>query len=135
MFKIKVLTVGKCKEEWLAQALREYEKRLALKMQIAWHLNGDLEEAASKEGSFIALTPSGQLLSSEGVAKKLFSEWGLRICFVIGGAEGLSQSLLAKASFQWSLSPLTFTHQITRLLLVEQLYRATEIEKGSSYHK
>lgn len=135
MFKVKVLTTGKCKESWLQEALREYEKRLQGTMEISWQLSENFEAALLKEPSFIALDLQGKLLTSEEVAKKLFSEWGSRICFAIGGAEGFSREILTKASFRWSLSPLTFTHQITRLLLVEQLYRAMEIEKGSSYHK
>lgn len=135
MFKIKIITTGKCKERWLEEALREYEKRLKPKMEIAWQLTANLEKALAKEPSYMALDLQGELLSSEGVAKKLYSQWGSRIVFAIGGPEGLSPTILKRASFRWSLSPLTFTHQMVRLLLLEQLYRATEIEKGSSYHK
>jgi 23S rRNA (pseudouridine1915-N3)-methyltransferase len=136
MFKVKVLTVGKCKEEWLAVALSEYEKRLKGKMSIEWRLAKDdaqLAEWALQE-PFIALDPHGELLTSEAWAKKMI-HLGLRLNFLIGGAEGIPTALLQKAQWKWSLSPLTFTHQIARLILVEQLYRATEIERGSNYHK
>lgn len=136
MFKVKVLTIGRCKEKWLSEALSEYEKRLRGKLSIEWVLakdNAQLTEWAIQE-SYIALDPKGELLTSEAWSEKMM-KLGLRLVFVIGGAEGLTPELLKKAQFKWSLSPLTFTHQITRLILTEQLYRATEIERGSQYHK
>lgn len=138
MFKVKVLTVGRCKEEWLKSALEEYERRLQGTLSLHWHLaenDRELEALLLKEPTFIALDVQGELLSSEEVAKRLYGPWGARITFAIGGAEGISSAALARAVFRWSLSPLTFTHQIVRLLLAEQLYRATEIHKGSRYHK
>lgn len=136
MFKVKVLTIGRCKEKWLAEALREYEKRLKGKLSIEWVLAKDdshLSELASHQ-PFVALDPKGELLTSEAWSLKMI-QLGLRLTFVIGGAEGLPNEILKKAQFRWSLSPLVFTHQITRLILIEQLYRATEIERGSQYHK
>lgn len=136
MFKVKVLTLGRCKEQWLAEALAEYEKRLKGKLSIEWAIakdNAQLAEWAKNE-SYIALDPKGELLTSEAWSEKLM-KLGLRLVFLIGGAEGLSPELLKHAQFKWSLSPLTFTHQMTRLILVEQLYRALEIERGSNYHK
>lgn len=136
MFKVKVLTIGRCKEKWLSEALAEYEKRLTGKLALEWMLaknNEQLKQWALLE-SFIALDPKGELLSSERWSEKMMAG-GLRLNFVIGGAEGLPKELIQAAKFVWSLSPLTFTHQITRLILVEQLYRAIEIERGSHYHK
>ncbi|HSX10856.1 MAG TPA: 23S rRNA (pseudouridine(1915)-N(3))-methyltransferase RlmH [Chlamydiales bacterium] len=137
MFKVKVLTIGRCKEEWLLVALAEYEKRLRGKLSIEWRLakdDAELIEWASAEPSLVALDPKGELLTSEEWSRKMI-RLGLRIVFVIGGAEGLPPEITKRAQFQWSLSPLTFTHQITRLILIEQLYRAMEIEQGSRYHK
>lgn len=136
MFKVKVLTIGKSKEEWLKIAIAEYEKRLQGKMSIQWLFVKNDEELIdlSLQEPFIALDPNGTLLSSEAWSEKM-GKLGSKLNFVIGGAEGLPEIILEKARFIWSLSPLTFTHQMTRLILVEQLYRALEIEKGSSYHK
>lgn len=136
MFKVKVLTIGKCKENWLIEALAEYEKRLRGRMIIDWQLAKDdaqLIEWACLQ-PYIALDPKGQLLTSEAWSEKIM-QIGTRLCFVIGGAEGLPSQIVKQAPFRWSLSPLIFTHQITRLILVEQLYRAMEIERGSQYHK
>ncbi len=137
-FKVKVITQGRCKESWLNEALADYEKRLQGKMEIDWVLVNtpkELEEKAMKETFLIALDLKGKTLTSEGLSQKLFMEWGTRPSFVIGGPEGLPSEVQKKASFSLCLSSLTFTHQIVRLILVEQLYRALEIEKGSSYHK
>jgi len=84
----------------------------------------------------ITLDKSGQKLSSEELAKKLNS-WQTthpQITFIIGGAFGLSEELLKKSDFIWSLSPLTFTHEMARTILFEQLYRAFTINKGLPYH-
>lgn len=136
MFKVKVFTIGKCKEEWLAVALSEYEKRLRGKLSIEWFLAKDNEQLIewARQETYVALDPKGELLTSEAWSEKML-KLGLRLNFVIGGAEGLPAQILKGAQFKWSLSPLTFTHQITRLILLEQLYRATEIERGSQYHK
>lgn len=138
MFKVKILTQGKCKETWLSLSLEEYRKRLSLTMTIEWVLVDsalELKEKALKEPSLIALDSQGKLLSSEEWSKSLFTVWGLRPTFVIGGAEGLHPAILDYAKDKISLSPLTFTHQMVRLILVEQLYRAIQIEQGTKYHK
>lgn len=129
--------MGRCKEEWLAEAIHEYEKRVQGKLHLDWLLAKDdlqLIEWASQEKSYIALDPEGELLTSEAWSEKMV-KLGLRLTFLIGGADGLPPQILKGALFKWSLSPLTFTHQITRLILIEQLYRAMEIERGSRYHK
>ncbi|MBI3508279.1 MAG: 23S rRNA (pseudouridine(1915)-N(3))-methyltransferase RlmH [Chlamydiia bacterium] len=138
MLKAKILSQGRTKEQWLLEALAEYEKRLSAHLHIEWVLTDALEEACLKEKHLIALDVQGDLVSSEALSRKLASLWvqaGSRLSFVIGEAEGLSDNILRHAMWRWSLSRLTFTHQMTRLILVEQLYRALEIQKGSKYHK
>ena len=135
MFKVKVLTEGKIKENWLEIALREYEKRLKGRMTIQWVIDPNFEAIALKEKNLIALDPIGDSFSSEGLSEALYSNWGTRPSFVIGGATGLSKEVQKHAKVIWSLSSLTFTHQIVRLILIEQLYRSLEIHQGSSYHK
>lgn len=141
MYQVKIFTIGKTKEPWLQEALREYEKRLRPTMSIEWVIvkdNAQLITQASKEKTWISLSPNASLFTSEqfsGFIHHHLEKSGSRICFVIGGAEGLSVDFLSKSPHCISLSPLTFTHQITRLVLLEQIYRATEISKGSHYHK
>ena len=141
MFKIKVFTIGKTKEAWLQDATDEYHKRIKNHMQVEWILckNDDqLISTVEKESSWICLDPKGSLLTSEEFSIFLFSQLekeGSRINLVIGGAEGLPKIVRDKAKGLISLSKMTFTHQITRLVLLEQIYRALEIKKGSGYHK
>lgn len=138
MFKVKIYTVGKARERWLQEAIAEYEMRLTAKCAVEWILaknDADLMEKCSGEPKLIALDPKGELMSSEEWSKKLFGKLGSRPAFVIGGPEGIPKALLEKSSLKFSLSPLTFTHQMARLILLEQIYRAFEIDSGSSYHK
>lgn len=137
MFKVKVIAQGRCKEPWLSSALAEYEKRLKPQLQIEWILGDNAEELlklCKKENHLVALDVQGTLMTSEAFSEK-WHQLGARSAFVIGGPEGLPKEILKQASFRFSLSPLTFPNQIVRLLLVEQLYRALEIAKGSPYHK
>jgi 23S rRNA (pseudouridine1915-N3)-methyltransferase len=141
MFKIKIFTIGKTKETWLQQAAEEYHKRIKNTIQVEWVLCKNDEQLVSmieKESSWISLDPKGSLLSSEEFSTFLFSELeeeGSRLNLVIGGAEGLAPGIRKKSKSLISLSKMTFTHQITRLILLEQIYRALEIRKGSGYHK
>jgi 23S rRNA (pseudouridine1915-N3)-methyltransferase len=138
MIKIKVLTIGKTKESWLLSALKTYEKRLTSTVFFSWDLVKDDQQLLShcEEDSFlICLDPKGAFLTSEEFAKKFFFSPQSKITFIIGGDKGLAQNILEKASFILSLSPMTFTHQMTRIILIEQIYRALEIAKGSKYHK
>jgi 23S rRNA (pseudouridine1915-N3)-methyltransferase len=141
MLKVKVIAPGKCKEPWLKTALKEYEKRLTATLELRWMEpkdNQHLQTILAQEDSYIALDPKGELFDSIALSQKLmhrFEEGGSKLTFALGGPEGFPSDSLQKASWKWSLSPLTFTHQIARLILVEQLYRALEIAKGSRYHK
>ena len=140
MLKLKILSIGKTKEKWLEEAVNDYTKRLKSTVQIEYLWAKDtpqLIEWARKESYYICLDPSGKLFSSEEFSQFLSEEWekgGSRLTLLIGGAEGLPSEIKQK-SLLISLSPLTFTHQITRLVLIEQIYRAIEIQKGSRYHK
>lgn len=133
MLKIKIISPGKFKEPWLKEALAEYEKRLKGTVSIEWVLKETIPEAP-----YLCLDPNGKTLTSPAFSKFLYQEWeacGSRLTFVIGGPEGLSPSILSGARHALSFSSLTFTHQAIRLLLLEQIYRATQIEKGTAYHK
>ncbi|KAM3573833.1 hypothetical protein VYU27_004178 [Nannochloropsis oceanica] len=127
-------------EEYLNDAYLEYTKRLrpVLELETIWHkTDEELKAAVAKEKApVICLDERGKQLPSLELADVLYKrleEGGSRLVFVIGGAEGLPSALKNKEL--WSLSKLTFTHQWARVLLTEQIYRATEIKKGSGYHK
>jgi len=126
MYRIKIISIGKNKESWLKTAL----------MQIQWLLkkkDSDLKKTVLEEKKFHCLDPNGISYTSEGFSKLITQN--ASITLVIGGALGIDDTIKTKAQSLISLSPLTFTHQHTRLILLEQLYRAIEIHKGSDYHK
>lgn len=140
MLKIKILSVGKTKEAWLDDALNEYMKRLQpiAAFEMVWAKNDkQLLELVGKEVHFVCLDAAGALMTSELFSSFLHEQLernGSRLTLVIGGAEGLPPTLKKSAELI-SLSPMTLTHQVTRLVLLEQIYRAFEIAKGSRYHK
>lgn len=140
MQKIRILSVGKTKEEWLNQAIQEYLKRLKgfLEIEFIWAKNdAQLLQLIEKENHVICLDAKGEAMTSEQFSSyllKQLEEGGSRLTLVIGGPDGLPDTL-RKGYPQISLSLLTFTHQLIRLMLVEQIYRAVEISKGSPYHK
>lgn len=140
MYKVKVVLVGKTREPWLEEGIEEYQKRLTGTMTVEWVIVKDDEQlikAIEKEGSVLCLDSEGVEFSSEEFSDFLFKELrerGSRLVFVMGGPKGLPEAL--KGSRQClSLSAMTFTHQMTRLILMEQLYRAVQIQKGTEYHK
>jgi len=97
-----------------------------------------LLEKISPEKWVVVLDRTGMQLSSEKLAKKI-NQWQNRavreVVFIIGGPLGLDQAVLKRANFIWSFSELTLTHEMIRVLLLEQLYRAHTILKGEKYHK
>ena len=136
MIKIKIYTVGKTKESWLEVALAEYHKRLTGEMTIEWVISKELQPV--KENFYICLDRQGQQYSSPDFANFLEKESvrsGAKLTFVIGGPEGIPDEIKAKASHLISFSKFTFTHQIARLILLEQLYRSVQIQRGTQYHK
>ncbi|MBI2743114.1 MAG: 23S rRNA (pseudouridine(1915)-N(3))-methyltransferase RlmH [Chlamydiales bacterium] len=141
MYRIKIFTIGKNKESWLEEALQEYTHRLKSTCSIEWLLAKDDEgliRLIEKESGFICLDPKGKLMTSEVFSKWLIqslTDGGSRLSLVIGGAEGLPPQIKRQAKSLISFSPLTFTHQLTRIILLEQVYRAFEINRGSPYHK
>lgn len=139
MLKVKILTIGKSKEAWLDEALEEFYKRLRTQLQFEWVFAKDdaqLIQSCEKEGLVIAMDPLGKQLDSVEFSKYFLEKMetnGARLAFVIGGPEGLPKEL--RKGEMLSFSRMTFTHQIVRIVLVEQIYRALEIARGSPYHK
>lgn len=140
MVKFKILSVGKTREAWLEMALQEYIKRLqpVAIFEFQWAKDdAQLLRLVSREEFYVCLDPTGRLMTSEQFSdflQETIVRQGGRMTFIIGGPEGLPESLRKQGTLI-SLSPLTFTHQVTRLILVEQIYRSFEIAKGSRYHK
>ena len=137
----KIIAVGKIKKKWIQEGIEMYLKRLPGLEVIEIKDNNQtkeehtIKEIISKNEILVTLNENGQSFTSKQLATKLLNSYNQKIMFVIGGASGLSSSLIYSASWQLSLSPLTFPHEIARLLLIEQLYRAKAITQGAPYHK
>ena len=145
MQKITFTVVGKIKEKFYTQAVEEYVKRLSrfAKVEIKELPEGvDIEAEADSilrncKGYVIALAVEGEKLSSERLAKKIqaLTDEGKEITFVIGSSCGLSEKVKRAADYRLSFSDMTFPHQLMRVILVEQVYRAFMINAGATYHK
>ena len=137
----KVIAIGKIKRKWIQEGIEMYLKRLPGLKVIEIKDNHQakeehmIKEIINKNDILVTLNENGQSFTSKQLATKLLNSHNQNIIFVIGGASGLSPSLTNSASWQLSLSPLTFPHEIARLLLIEQLYRANTITQGGPYHK
>ena len=158
--KITVIAVGKIKEKFYTDAIAEYSKRLSsyCRLEVIQVADEKTPDGASeaqerqikeKEGSrilaqikdgayVIALAVQGTMLSSEQLASKL-NKLGVdgqsQIVLIIGGSLGLSDEVLKRADYHLSFSPMTFPHQLMRVILLEQIYRSYRIISGEPYHK
>lgn len=157
---ISIITVGKLKEKYLKQGIAEYTKRLSAYAKIDMieladekapeNLSeNDMNIIKQKEGErilakispdthVIALAIEGSMKSSEQLAAGLdhLATYGKsKVAFVIGGSLGLSSDVMKRSNETLSFSKMTFPHQLMRLILVEQIYRAFRINRGEPYHK
>lgn len=154
-----IVCVGKMKEKYWRDAAAEYEKRLSRFGKFETIEVGDLPEPQNaspalevqicrREGEailaklrpddiIIALCIDGKRLDSVELAAQMqrFGDTGRRVTFVIGGSLGLSPEVVARANMKLSFSPMTFPHQLARVMLLEQVYRACKINAGERYHK
>jgi 23S rRNA (pseudouridine1915-N3)-methyltransferase len=158
--RYRIISVGKIKEVFFSDGIKEYRKRLQPYTSIEL-LDGleektnpragqsEIERVLSREGErilklvrdddiLVVLDIQGNSISSEGFAQ-LLEQWNLsgktRVNLVIGGSHGLSKEVKRRANSRLSFSPMTFPHQMAVLMLTEQLYRGFKILKGEPYHK
>ena len=145
--KINLIVVGKLKERFLVEGVAEYLKRLQKFARLEVREVPECRTVEEEGQKILSLVPkdswlcvldvSGVELTSEDLAKKIaaLNLGGVsNLTFVIGGAFGLSEELRRAASFRLSLSKMTLTHQMARLVLVEQIYRAFKINRHEPYH-
>lgn len=150
---VSILAIGKTKQNYLIQGIEEFQKRLSRYTAVKLIELPDIkikttneEELKYKEAELllrnikpgdvvITLDERGKMLSSRGFSEFLESEMRRDLVFCIGGVYGLDKIILERADFILSFSRFTFTHQMIRLLLIEQLYRAFNILQGGKYHK
>lgn len=161
MIKINIICIGKIKEKYFTDAIAEYSKRLSAfskfsiielseeRIRSNTPNSAQINEVLQSEGKKILqkITPSdyvaamcieGKMLSSEELSKLIGSVsvgGKSTIDFVIGGSYGLSDEVKSRADFRLSMSKMTFPHQMARMILSEQVYRAFEISSNGKYHK
>lgn len=145
MQKLYFVVVGKIKESFYREAVAEYVKRLSrfAKVEIKELPEGANPESEADEilravkGCVVALAVEGEKLSSEGLAKRMkkWTDEGKDVSFVIGSSCGLSERVKQAADMRLSFSDMTFPHQLMRVILAEQVYRAFMINAGATYHK
>ncbi|HFL3828480.1 TPA: 23S rRNA (pseudouridine(1915)-N(3))-methyltransferase RlmH [Clostridioides difficile] len=158
--KIRIVGVGKIKEKYMQQGIKEYSKRLSRYCNLeiievedektSENLSKrEMDIIKNKEGArilsklplnsyIIALVIDGKKLSSEDLSQKietLMIDGTNDITFIIGGSLGLSTEVINKSNFKLSFSNMTFPHQLMRMILLEQVYRGFRIMKGEPYHK
>lgn len=160
MLNIKIICVGKLKEKYLIDAIKEYEKRLKTmckleiievaeykivdnpnETQIMQCINEESKTICRKIADREYLIPmciEGEQVSSEKLAQK-FDQVSLsgmsKITFIIGGSHGIDDGIKNRANMKLSMSKMTFPHQLARVMLLEQIYRAFSINLGTKYHK
>ena len=139
--RCRILAVGKVRRSWIQDGIELYRKRLPGLEIIEIRDSTPDKEAESIRASLrpnehlIALMEEGDAVGSIPFARRLDQLGNQRLAFVIGGADGLSAELKGRAHWQLSLSPMTFPHELARLMLIEQLFRAQAILQGSPYHR
>lgn len=147
---IRIIAVGKKHESWITEGVERYERRLKKPFDAEWvllpHSPRTGSEAAQEESErilsrlgddyVVLLDERGKLLDSMELSNTLLQpiEAGKRVTLIIGGAYGVNEVVRKRADKVWALSPLVFPHQLVRLVLVEQIYRAQEIAAGRPYH-
>ena len=148
---VRILAIGKKHESWVLEGIERYQKRLKRPFVVEWvllpHSARQDADARRDESERIAarltahdyvvlMDERGTAINSPALSKLLLDslESSRSPTIIIGGAYGVDDSIYTRANFVWSLSPLVFPHQLVRLMLTEQLYRAQEIAAGNPYH-
>jgi len=154
--RFQFLSVGKANESYVDEGIKMFTKRITNYYQTDWNIIAPPKNAATlsdielknKEGELILqqikaddylvlLDERGKQFSSEALAnfiQQRANESKKNIVFLIGGAFGVSEAVFKRADYKWSLSPLVFPHQLVRLILAEQMYRACSINRNEKYH-
>lgn len=143
---IKIICVGKIKEQYLKDAILEYKKRISKyhKLEIIELPDNSIEEEGNAilkvindKDYVITLEIEGQMIDSiefSNRIEKIFIEHS-NITFIIGGSDGLSNKIKAISNFKLSFSKMTFPHQLIRVFLLEQIFRGFKISNGETYHR
>lgn len=141
MLRVSIICQGRLKEKYYLGACEEYMKRLSGYCQpeiIELPEEGDPIPKIPKGAYVVAMCIEGQKTDSPGLARRMEQialEGKSRVCFLIGGSEGLSPEAKGLADWKLSMSDMTFPHHLARVMVLEQIYRALSINAGTKYHK
>ena len=148
---ITIIVIGKRHEPWLVDGITRYEQRMTRAWQLQWKLipasqhsndaarreeSQQILRALSPQAYVVLLDERGTMLDSPTLSRRLHQPMaqGKSLVLIIGGAYGVTEAVMERANLVWSLSRLVFPHQLVRLILAEQLYRAQQIAAGHPYH-
>ena len=154
--KIQLWSIGKNNEPYVKEGVEDFTRRISRYYKVDWKIIATPKNAATlsesdlkkkegeilsgllnKEDFLVVLDERGKQMSSEGLAAFLqarANESSKQVIFLIGGAFGIDETIIKRANFKWSLSQLVFPHQLVRLILAEQIYRACTILRNEKYH-
>ncbi len=139
--RCRIIAIGKVRKTWVQEGIELYRKRLPgltiteLRDTSPEKESEAIGQALRSDEWPVILMEQGETMTSMAFAERLRSLGSQRLAFVIGGANGVTAELKALARWKLSLSPMTFPHELARLLLMEQLFRAQSIHQGSPYHR
>jgi 23S rRNA (pseudouridine1915-N3)-methyltransferase len=139
--RIRVIAVGRVRKRWIAEGIAVFLRRLPGLEVLELRDGGPVRDAQAvlaalrPDEQLVVLSEEGQSLNSRALAERLAQLGSGRLALVIGGADGIDPALKARAAWCLSLSAMTFPHELARLLLLEQLYRARSILEGGPYHR
>ena len=154
--KLQFWTIGKAHESYIKEGTEMFTKRISNYYPAEWNIipmpknaatlsETDLKKkegeiilnALQKDDYLVLLEETGKQMTSEGLAAFIMTrgnESAKNVIFLIGGAYGVSEAIMQRANYKWSLSQLVFPHQLVRLILAEQIYRACSINRNEKYH-
>ena len=132
--RLTIYAIGKIKKFWIRDGINQYKKRMP-ELIITELKTFNLNNLISNNNIIIVLSEEGKQFNSVELCSFLLSFKNKKFNFLIGDTDGISSDIKEKSDFILSLSPLTFPHELARLILIEQIYRAISISKNSPYHR
>ena len=132
--RLTIYAIGKIKKHWIRDGINQYKKRMP-ELIINESKTFNLDNLRSNNNIIICLSEEGKQFNSVELCSLLLNFKNKKINFLIGDTDGVSSDIKEKSDLLLSLSPLTFPHELARLILIEQIYRAVSISNNSPYHR
>ena len=132
--RLSIHAIGKIKKIWIRDGITQYKKRMP-ELNINELKNFNIKNLRSNNNIIICLSEEGKQFNSVELCSLLLNFKNNKINFLIGDSDGISSVIKDKSDLMLSLSPLTFPHELARLILIEQIYRAISISNNSPYHR